>query len=194
MSRPLPRTLHRITAAALLLAAIGAVVGAVAVPVATANRAYDESIESLRFQHEKLQRLAAIKSPLQAQLARLQAQGPRAGDLLDGGSEALAGAQLQEIAKRNIRQAGGTLASTQMLPTSKNQFFERVTVRVQLTASVTALQRVLHAIESNRPLLFVDYFEIKTRQASRGANVNSSLPVPLAVNFNVSGYRRSKIM
>lgn len=194
MSRPVPPTLHRIAAVALLLAAIGAVGAAVAIPVATVNRSYDDSIESLRFQYEKLQRLAAIKAPLQIQLARLQAKGPRANDLLEGESEALAGARLQEIAKRYIRRAGGTLESTQMLPTGKTRFFERITVRVQLTASVSALQRTLHAIESNRPLLFVDYFEIKTRQMRRRDNRDPSRPVLLTVNFNMSGYRRSKAM
>ncbi len=194
MSRPVPRSLHRIAAIALLLASIGAVGAAVAIPVAAINRTYDDSIESLRFQYEKLQRLAAIKAPLQIQLARLRSQAPRASDLLEGKSEALAGAQLQEIVKRYIRRAGGTLESTQMLPTSKNQFFERITVRVQLTASISALLRTLHAIESNRPLLMVDYFEIKNRQARQRVNRDPSRPVLLTVNFNMSGYRRSEAM
>jgi len=185
---------QRIAAVLLLLVTIGAVGAGVAIPVATANRTYDDSIESLRFQYEKLRRLSANRAPLQTQLKRLRAQGPRAGDLLTGESEALAGAQLQEIAKRYIRKAGGTLESTQMLPTSKNEFFERITVRVQMTASISALQRTLHAVESNRPLLFVDYFEIKTKQSRRQNDDDYSKPVQLTVNFDMSGYRRGKVM
>lgn len=195
MNNPLIRVLQRTAAVLLLLAVLGGVGAVVAIPVMTLHRTYDDSIDSLRFNSEKLGRLAAIKAPLEVQIADLKTRGPRAGDLLDGKSEALAGAQLQKIAKQYIRRAGGKLESTQMLPTSRNEFFERVTVRVQLVATVSALQKTLYAIESNRPLLFVDSFEIKTkRRRQTRKKVDATKPVMLTVNFDMSGYRRSKEM
>lgn len=190
----MPHALHRIAAITLLLLVLGVVGAAVSIPIIAINRQYDDSIMALSLQYENLQRLAAVKAPLQTQLARLKTQGPRANDLLVGESEALAGAQLQEIVKQYIRRAGGTLKSTQMLPTRENDFFERITVRVQLTAPVSTVQQTLHAIESNRPFLFVDSFEIKSRQPNQTRNKNSSQSTLLTVNFDMSGYRRRKAL
>lgn len=192
MNGPPRLILRRSAAGGLLLLLILVAAAAVVVPASTAHRNLDRSIEALYFQHEKLSRVAALETSLRARLAALKKRREQANDLLVGDSEALVGAELQEASKRIIRRAGGILVSTQLLQSGDDDpRFKRITVRVQMTAPIGALQRVLHAIESHRPLLFVDYFEIKARK-DRGAKVSSSAPQLLKVTFNIVGYQRNE--
>ncbi len=192
MSWTPPLILRRSAALGLLVLLILFAAMAVVIPASTAHRNFDRSIGALHFQYEKLSRVAALEASLREQLAGLKRRREQANDLLVGDSEALVGAELQEASKRIIRRAGGILVSTQLLQSrGGDPRFKRITVRIQMTAPIGAVQRIFHAIESHRPLLFVDYFEIKARK-DRGAAVSAKAPQLLRVTFNIVGYQRNE--
>ena len=70
---------------------------------------------------------------------------------------------------------------------------ERITVRARFAASVPALQRVVHRIESGRPLLFVDSLDVRAKQVRRNKKqIDPSQPVLLKVSLDLHGYRRGE--
>lgn len=185
-----PRWLGRVAAAALLLAVACGVGAAIAVPVVGAYARYDESIESLRHQHRKLSEVAATQASLQRQLARIEAQRPGDEYMLTGDSEALAGAELQNLAKELVVRNGGKLDSTQVLEAQTEGVLERITIRARFSTTVPSLKRTLYVFEAGKPALFVERIEIRAdTAAARQVVGGAARGMPLKVSMDVFGYR-----
>jgi general secretion pathway protein M len=182
----------RTAAVALLLVAVGAATALVAVPFAQAYRDYDASIAQLQGQLARYTAMEAMRQPLEARLAQLNAQRPDAEDLLGGGSPAVSGARLQELVKRTVAEGRGNFVSAQDLAPESEGTFERIGLRVQFITTVEGLLRSLHAIESSRPLLFVETLDIRGRAVRKGNEFDRTTAVPLTVTIDVSGFRRKE--
>jgi general secretion pathway protein M len=106
---------------------------------------------------------------------------------LRGGPPALSAAEAQE-AIRSIIESGGGRLITMGAPSSKEQGrYRQVTVNVQITANIFALRKILAAVESRTPYLFIDNLLVRTQVP---ANFR---PAPgdekeMFVQFDVSGY------
>lgn len=182
----------RLAALGLLVAVAIAAVAAVALPVAEAYRGYDSSIANLRGQIARYDAMAAMRTPLDARLARLEGQRPGADDLVGGAGAAVAGARLQDLIKRYVAEGGGAFVSAQGLAPEGEASFERIGVRVQFNTTVDGLVRTLHAIESSRPLLFVEALEVRGRPVRKGQEFDRTQTVPLNVTIDVAGFRRKE--
>ena len=93
---------------------------------------------------------------------------------------------------------GGKLTSVRVLPTKGDGDFKRVSVSVRATLENEALQRVLYALESDTPFLFVDNLAISSRQRGRPSrrtrrrnNVTAPAKTDLDVTFDLAGLLRS---
>jgi general secretion pathway protein M len=84
------------------------------------------------------------------------AAGPQPTALLDGESDAIAGAGLQGMVQEMASQAGATLASAEALPGEQRGSYRRIGVRINLNADWPVLVALLKAIESNPIRLLVD--------------------------------------
>ena len=104
-------------------------------------------------------------------------------------SEPLAAAALQDRVKSVVTSSGGTLTSTQVLPTVVEQGFKRVIVNVRMAVTVDALQRVLYELENNLPYLLVDDIVILSRGARKRRRKATAVD-SLDVRFNLYGYMR----
>ena len=185
--------LRRSAAVALLVGGVGGLCLAVAAPLLSATASYDAAIEELSHRLGKYEQVAALREPLQDELAFWQQTRPTADALLGGDSEALAGAELQELIKQIVLASGGRPESSEVLSVSTTDPLERITVRVRFAASVPALQRVVHRIESGRPLLFVDSLDVRAKQVRRNKRqIDPSQPVLLKVSLDLYGYRRGE--
>jgi len=85
--------------------------------------------------------------------------------LLPGDSSAAAAATLQQRMGELVAESGATQLSFELLPAASvaDAPLQIVTGRVRLTANTHALRALLHAIESQRPLLLIDNLYVRAR-------------------------------
>lgn len=188
----------RLAAVALLVFVVASVAGFVVWPVVQTYLADRDELGDIIFRSERFRRLSTQVEPLEAELARLNADRSLTASLFNSPSGTLAAAELQTRLKRVIERSGGRLTSTQVLAPELASGFERVAVSARLSLSGSALQRVLHELEGGLPVLIVDDVIVSARPARR-ARRNSrskraaSRPAPSAeinldVRFRLSGF------
>jgi general secretion pathway protein M len=173
-------------AIALLLGAAVAVVAAVAVPVLLLNRHYDAALSDITATLERYRRIAGGRAEASRQLDAMRAMDPRKA-FLRSGAAALSAAEAQEALRTIIEGNGGRLITMQA-PLSKDEGrYRQITVSVQMTANIFALRKILHAIETHTPALFVDNLTIRTQVPSNFRPAPGAEP-EMYVVLDVSGY------
>ena len=183
----------RISRFAAIALSLGVLVGLYAFALAPLAASYGETeqaISEARDLLDRYRRIAASRPALQARLDELTARQSEIGIYLGGGTDALAGADLQELVNKTVEAGGGRLRSIQILPVKTDGEFRRVGVRVQMTATVTQLVKVLYALEAGRTFLFVDNLEVSNRRARRRRNQPVDMDPTLLVRLDLSGYLR----
>ena len=126
---------------------------------------------------------------MKSQLDELARRTAKSGVYLAGNTDSLAAAGLQEDVSAKIGRAGGTLRSVQILPATSDGDFKKVSVRVQLTATLAAFSELLYSLEAARPFVFVDNLDIKNRRTrSNDANQDPEL----IIRFDLYGYLRPR--
>ncbi|MSP42071.1 MAG: hypothetical protein EXR08_01675 [Alphaproteobacteria bacterium] len=85
--------------------------------------------------------------------------------LLPGASSSAAAATLQQRIGVLIAESGATQLSFELLPegATAEAPLQIVTGRVRFTANTQALRTLLHAVESQRPLLLIDNLYVRAR-------------------------------
>lgn len=175
----------------LLLVGLGLVM-----PWIDRDRRYNEEIDRLSNQVERLARMAATLPGLQATEGKA-AEDPAIGSFYLAGQTAnLAAAELQNLLKQMVEGSGGTLVSAQLLPTQNQEGSQVVSVSLRLNCTTEALFDILYKIESARPLLFVDTLSVReqkrrtVRPVRQGQQPQETIQ-DLTVRLDVYGYLRS---
>jgi general secretion pathway protein M len=187
MSRPLA-LLSRLLAIALLVLLMGGAYLIGINPLVASYRANEVAIAEAqallgRFgvmatgQHELEQRVR--------ELTELHASEPY---YLTRETDALAAVELQDRVSEAINKNGGTIRSIQPLPSEKEDEFQRVTLRVQLTTTIESLFHIVYELETTQPFLFLDNVEIKSRPPRIAADGEAS-ELPLTVTLDLYGYQ-----
>ena len=194
MLSKLSRNGHRVLALLILLTLVTTVVAVITLPLRSALINFDDSIADLEFRLKKYNEMAQLEVPLKVRLESLTSRQETAEGLLKGESQAIAGANLQALFKQIVLSAGGRLESTQVLPGSASGVMEWIGIRAQFSGDIETLQRVLYGIEFNKPILFVDKIEIRTKRIRRSRRINPAADQAqeLSVSLEVSGYRRNE--
>lgn len=148
--------------------------------------AVDQAAELL----DRYRRVAAARPALQERLDALKSRQSEIGTYLGGETDALAGAELQELVNATVAAGGGGLRSVQILPVKADAGFQRIGVRVQMTATIAQVLRVLHGLEAGSTLLFVDNLEVSNRRARRRRNQPVEMDPTLLVRLDLFGYLR----
>lgn len=147
----------RLLAAGITLIAIVLVWFAAAAPLL---RLFAENAETLAQRRMLYSRMANLADRLPA----LQAQAAPAivapVQVIDGGTDAVAGAALQQNVQEMAVRAGATLSSTEALPAVPVPGYRRVGLRVSLNAPWPVLIRLLQAIEQSNPRMLVDDLQV----------------------------------
>ncbi len=173
-------------AIALLVALMVAIVAAVAIPVWLLNRRYDVALAESLDLLQRYQRISGTRSQVARQLEAMRARDPRRFFLRSGGA-ALSAAEAQEAIRSLVESSGGHLITMQA-PASKEQGrYRQVSVVVQLTANIFALRKILNAVETNTPYLFVDNLMVRTQVPGNFKPAPGAEP-DMFVQFDVSGY------
>ena len=177
---------RRRLAVGILLAAIVAVVAALAIPFWYANRYYASALENYSSQLDRYRRIAAARATATRDLEVMRTHDPKRF-FLRSGAAALSAAEAQEAVRAIVEANGGRLITMQAPNSRVDGRYRQVTVNVQLTANVLALRRILHAIESRTPYLFVDNLMVRSQVPSNFKPGPGAEP-EMFVQFDVTGY------
>ncbi len=171
-------------ALALLLLVLAAAWLAVASPLLDWHTDRAEALQQRGLLARRMAQVAAGLPELQRQAAAAAAAGPVAATLLDGSTDAVAGANLQQLVQDMAGRAGATLSSTETLPAEAVADYRRIGVRVALSAPWAVLVQLLRAIEQASPQMLVDDLQI---HGVRQFGVTGE--PPLDASFTVLGFR-----
>jgi hypothetical protein len=164
-------------AAALVLAALaaGLVYGALVRPIIDWHRRYDERFSSTSLRLAQMRRVAAEGAQTRKLIEERRRANPAKHLYLQERNAALAAAELQDLIKRAVTGGRGELISTQVVP---RESAREITVKVRLRGTVSTLQRTLHELEGDFPMLFVDHLSVDSATGD------------LVIGFDVTGYTR----
>lgn len=185
----LPRLQRRILAMLLLFLVLAAVVRVVVLPIWSGFLSNRDAIAQSEDNIARYSRLSTQIGALQSAVGELEQTDDLDRYVLVQESEPLAAAALQARMKSVVNSSGGTLTSTQVLPTETEQGFKRVIVNVRMAVSTDALQRVLYELENNLPYLLTDDIVILSRRARKRRRTTQGVDL-LDVRFNLYGYMR----
>jgi general secretion pathway protein M len=188
----LPKWVSRTAALSLLVFVIGALYLLLVSPVIEAYRSTDEASQEALEQLARYEHISKTNPNRKAELEKLAKQQSRSGVYLAGDTDALAAAGLQEDVGARIKKNGGKVRSMQILPVKTDGDFRRVSVRVQLTATLGSFARILYALESGKPYVFIDNLDVKNRRARKAKKGTEEDP-ELVIRFDLYGYLRPKL-
>jgi len=177
----------RALALAILVALAAGAYGFIAAPLL---EDYSQSLDAIAesgLQLDRYRRTAAELPQRQAELVALRQRRAAGAGFLAGGNEAVVAAGLQNRLRGVIGEAGGELKSTQVLPAEDEAGARRIAVRGELTGTLAAVQRIVYALESGTPLLFVDNLSIHVDLAEESYRGQGLDPI-LDVRFDLYGY------
>lgn len=193
MKFTLPPPISRMLAGAILLALFAIVYYGIAAPVVDAYQSTDRSIARFRADLIHYEQAGATLATRRAQLAALRRRGRVQDGFLQGTSETLAAARIQNRLKRLVEAARGQLQSTDVLVPQQEGSVRRITVRALMSAPLGSVLHVFYGLESGSPYLFLDNVDIRARPIPFGRSAAEMHEgTALDVQFDIYGYMRGK--
>lgn len=181
--------LQRLAALAILVAVIGAAIGGIIEPIASAYLDAEHTVEQQRAAIAHASLAGVDPEALKTELASLRARQGTVPGVLKSANDSLAAADLQNRLKSAIETAHGELRSVQTLPSRVEGGFRRVTIRGQARLKIAGLRHALYDLESSSPLLFLDNLEIDARP-DRSGRPGAAEDPNLDVRFDLYGYMK----
>ena len=149
-------------AIAILVGAIVAIIAVIGIPVWMLHRHYDAALTDLNDKLERYRRISAGRPEAARQLEALRSKDTRRF-FLRSGAPAFSAAEATEVVRSLVESSGGRLISIQQPTVKEEGRYRQVTVNVQITANVFAMRKILHAIETHTPFLFVDNLVVRSQ-------------------------------
>lgn len=185
--------LSKLLAVLLLVLVAAGLYLAVVEPVAVEYEKYRASIDQ---SSQLIARYAAKRvdvDVLRTELSSVRTDGAASGTFLRSESASLAAANLQGRISRLVKSVNGQLTSTQPMPDTSKESFQKVVVRANLKVTTQGMVRIIQRLESGRPYLMVDNVVIRRNVRPNLRNrrrVQKKRPGEdlLDVRFDVYGY------
>jgi general secretion pathway protein M len=95
-----------------------------------------------------------------SQAGESQAGSHTESSLLDGATDAVAAAALQQRVQDMATRAGATLTSAETLPATQTGAYRRIGLHVSLNAPWAVLARLLAAVDQGTPRMLVDDLQL----------------------------------
>lgn len=188
MSLSMSPATSRTAALALLALAFLLVWGVTVVPYRALLASQAADLDQRRDRLERLTRIAASAPAVTQALEASAASGGTASPYLEGASDALAGATLHSRLGRLAEASGLTVTSVE--PAAGDDTAPgRVVLGLAASGPLDGLQRFLHAIESERPLLFVEELDVLNPSIAE-PRFDAAGQVQVIARLKVAGHRR----
>jgi general secretion pathway protein M len=110
---------------------------------------------------QRMESLVATRAALQAQVATVAAGGAGESALLEGDSDSMASASLQELLQATFMQSGIQLNSVETLPGDEAGAYRRIRLRVAFNASWPVLMALLGQLQVAKPVLLIDELQVQ---------------------------------
>ena len=176
----------RRAAVLLLLAAIVAIVGVIALPFWMLHRHYDVALADSSERLERYNRIAATRPEIAKQLEAMRGKETRKF-FLRSGAPALSAAEAQEMLRSLVEGGGGRLITMQAPVSKEEGRYRNITVNMQLTANMQAVRKILNAIETSVPYLFIDNLKV-TSQVPGNFRPQPGAEPEVFVQLDVTGF------
>jgi len=181
----------RFLAVSLLLAVISFISFVIVMPLVNQGLALHEEKNALGFRFEQYERILSRKQTVMEDIENLKSQIADQNYLSTQNTTALASAELQEMIKQTIVEAGGQLSSTQGLPVVTKNNFQRIPINVRMTGNSEVLRTVLHRLETATPLVVVEQIDIRPMRGVRNKVTHQIDPSnELSVNFQAVSFMK----
>lgn len=184
----LPPWIGRLVALALVPVLLFVLYGFVIAPVLAAYAETDTRTQQVREQLAQFEAVAGTSAAYEAQLVELDRRLAAQSFTLDGETDAIAAAKLQDRVGSVITATGGVLRANQVLAATDDGAFRKIGVRVQANLRIGQLARAIYQLEAGRPFVFLDGVEIKARVNRRRNNEASDTDPELLVRFDAYSY------
>ena len=145
----------RLLAVALLLFAACAVIAAVAVPAYVLYQRYDDAQSAAQERIDRYRRVSTQRPDYQRALDLLKAR-ESARFFLKNTAPNLGGAELTDLVRQMVEANGSRLSSIQAATFKDEGGFRVYSLNVGFNATPASLQKLLYAIETSIPYLFID--------------------------------------
>ena len=176
----------RRAALGILAAIVIVVIAAIALPVWLLHRHYDGALADLSSRLERYNRIAATRPEIAKQLEAMRGKETRKF-FLRSGAPALSAAEAQEMLRALVEGSGGRLITMQAPVSKEEGRYRQITVNMQLTANTPAVRKILNAIETSVPYLFIDTLKV-TSQVPGNFRPQPGAEPEVFVQLDVSGY------
>ncbi len=142
-----------------------------------------EQIDELRANISRFRAMATSRDQFEEALIEVRSRSGVDDALMKFSSVTLAAARLQQNVKSLVEGAGGSVVSSQPTDAPDTGPFARVQLSVRLLVSIAALQQVMHAIESQRPMVIIEEVLVlsRSRRNTRRRVNNDTLDVRMSV-------------
>jgi hypothetical protein len=174
-------------AVGLLVAAVAFAVGLLLLPVVLLHNHYDDAIGSLTDLLERYRRIAAQAPEYRTALDAMREKDGRRF-FLKNMAPNLAGAELQEIVRGAIEGNGGRITTSQNPAPKGEGRFKQIIVNMQFFATTPNLQKILHALEVQRPYLVVENITLRPLNAFRGFKPGPGQEPEINVQLDVAAF------
>jgi general secretion pathway protein M len=173
-------------AVGILAAVVILAIAIVAIPVWLRHRHYDIALSQSESQLERFERIASTRPAVTKQIEALRGKDTRRL-FLRSGAPALSAAEAQEAVRSLIEQSGGRLITMQAPVSKEEGRYRLITANVQMQASIFALRKILAAIDSHVPMIFVDNLMVRSQVPATFKPQPGAEP-EMFVQFDVTGY------
>lgn len=148
----------------------------------------EERVEDSAFQLNQAKKVISKKEFYVNEIERLESLHSEQTVYLKSTKKALATAEIQQILKRISANSKAELMSSQSISAESDEQ-NRVSLNVRVKADIFSLQKLLYALESGAPNLFIDKIQInRGGRAIFRFNNNESNNQGLDVSLQVYGY------
>ena len=137
---------------------------------------------------ERFEKALNNEPKLRAEIESLRKNDGSPDPFLKGDSTQIIAANLQNQIQTLVAGEPGDIRSIQVLPESEEDGFEKIGLRVTLTAGIPTMQKIFYDIESSVPALFIDNLDVRTNIRRRRRNTDTTKRVQ--IRFDVFGYRK----
>jgi general secretion pathway protein M len=182
----LPRGLPgRVLALLLTLVAVAAAYLLVVAPLLGLYADRASQLSTREMLRDKIVAAAAALPQLRAQASELSATSDAQQATLQGSSDPIAMANLQNRVEELATSAGAAVSSTETLPPEIRDYYRRIGLRVAFNGSYESLMTFIAGLETSTTPLIVDNLQIHTIQTRAG----SSQVARLDAAVDVYGFR-----
>ena len=136
----------------------------------------------------RYQALEAARPQVEAELRQMQERNAAMSGLVEGKSAALAAAAVQADIKIIVESNGGTILSTQNIPPTAADGFEKIEIQYDISLPLGSVKNIIYQIETHMPYLLIDSVNMRMPENWRVSDPNTPAPA-MEAQWVVRAYR-----